>query len=52
MEVINLIRQGVFSFKLFNFDKYEGRLFKSYIVQEIKGKGKNKKPYKKSYLIV
>jgi hypothetical protein len=32
IEVTNLIRRRVFSFKLFNPDKYKGRLFKSRIV--------------------
>ena len=51
-EVTNLIKHGVFSFELFNLDKHTGRLFKSCIIWEIKGKSENEKPYKKSRLII
>ena len=51
-KVTNLIDRRVFFFKFFNLDKYKGRLFKLYIVQEIKGKSNNKKLYKKFRLII
>ena len=51
-EIDSLIRRGVFNFKQFDREIHSNtRIFKSRIVNEIKGKATNT-PYKKSRLVI
>jgi hypothetical protein len=46
IEITNLIARNIVAFERFNPTKYTGRLFKSRMIHEIKGK--NDTPYEKS----
>ena len=49
-EINDLVANGVFKFELFDPAIHHGRIFKSRMVREIKGK--NEKPYEKSRLVI
>ena len=52
-EIDALMSKGVFEFTRFDTKKHAGlRIFKSRMVNEIKGKGRAEKPYEKSRLVV
>lgn len=50
-EINSLIARSVFKFVTFNPAKYNGYIFKSRIINKVKGKDINK-PYKKSCLVI
>ncbi|KAF6807096.1 hypothetical protein CPLU01_15834 [Colletotrichum plurivorum] len=50
-EIDSLIARGVFEFVTFDPAKHNGRIFKSRIVNEVKGKNTDK-PYEKSRLVI